>query len=117
MGVIVTDNTRQVIDELNQKTSIFLRVMTDKIVDYARPNTPKKEGRLREGTIKTVQGPHARIEWRKAYATVQERGSRKDGTYKIKNYSTPGTGPHYAEDAVKKGVANTSVVAKLVSLI
>lgn len=110
MSVTITNNTDQVISDNHQGVSIFLRSMTDRIANYANPNTPKDQGRLRQGIIKQVLGLHATIAWVKVYAGVQERGMRKDGTYRIKHYTTPGTGPHFAENAVKKAVGEAAIV-------
>lgn len=46
------------------------------------------------------------IKWDQPYAAYQERGMRYDGTHVIKNYTTAGTGPWYARDAVKRGMKN-----------
>lgn len=110
MSVNINDDTASVMNDTKAGVSIFLRTMTDRIATYSDPNTPKKEGRLRQGIIKQVLGLHGSIEWRKAYASVQEAGQRLDGSHKITHYSTPGTGAHFAENAVKKAVAETNVV-------
>ena len=44
------------------------------------------------------------------YAAYQEFGQRKDGSHVVRNYTTPGTGPHYLRDAgnsvKKEGIKN-----------
>jgi Minor capsid protein len=76
--------------------------MLDAIDSEADSKTPKKEGNLRRDKLKQVLGLHAEITWKKGYAAAQEVGTTRG--YPIKNYSTPGTGAHYAENAVKKVV-------------
>lgn len=46
------------------------------------------------------------IKWDQPYASYQERGMRRDGSHKIKHYTTAGTGPWYAKNAVKRGMKN-----------
>lgn len=43
------------------------------------------------------------------YAHYQEAGQRKDGSHRVRKYSTPGTGKHFLKDAgesVEKNVIN-----------
>lgn len=72
--------------------------------------TPLKTHKLR-GSIKLsskVQDMEVtqRIKWDQPYASYQERGMRRDGSHKIKHYTTAGTGPWYAKNAVKRGMKN-----------
>lgn len=117
MEVKSTDFTLTIVNETRQKASAFLRLMMDKITDLAEPNTPKKEGNLRRDTLKQVLGLHGTLKWVKSYASVQERGKRADGTHQIRNYTTPGTGPKFAENAVNKAVEDTNIVARAAKLI
>lgn len=112
-----TDNTMQVKGNVGQKTSTFLRLMLDKIHDIAKPKTPKKDGNLKNDVLKQVLGHHGTMVWNKDYAAVQERGSRRDGSYRIKNYSTPGTGPTYARDAVNEGIKDTPIIASRAGIV
>lgn len=86
-----------------------LRKMGMAVINLAKLTAPKKEGPLRESghiegmgnTIDCVFGdPNVR------YAKVQEDGHR-GGVY-FKHYTTPGTGPHFLENAgntiAKKGI-------------
>lgn len=109
MRVHTTDNTGQVEQEILLKASLFLRVIADEIVKISEPHTPKKSGRLRMDTNRSVQGLHGRVKWGKNYAIYQE-------TKQFKNYTTPGTGPHYAENAVKEAVKQTGWIARKVGL-
>ena len=110
MSVRITDNTPQIKSMFSIKASIFLRRMADQIVKISTPKTPKKTGDLRRGVVKQVLGLKGTIKWGKNYAVHQE-------TKKFRNYTTPGTGPNFAVDAVKKGANKTSAVARSVGLI
>lgn len=76
-----------------------MRFMLDDIDRISAPKTPKRLGDLRRNKLKQVLGLHATIQWRQQYAAVQEDKQHQ-------NYTTPGTGPHYAENAVKEVVSN-----------
>lgn len=105
MSVKVIDLTPQVIAKTRQNAAIFLRLSLDTMHDAARPKTPKDKGNLRDNVLKTVIGLRGRIEWRKVYAAVQEVGYIKGS--KIRNYTTPGTGPHFAENAALEVIKKT----------
>lgn len=109
MSVKVTDNTATIRASFTQKSSLFLRLMAEEIVHISTPKTPKKTGRLRMDVVKEVLGLSGKIKWGKNYAIYQE-------TKQYTNYTTPGTGPHYAEDSVKIGVSRTSTIARRVGL-
>lgn len=117
MSVKIQDFTGNIKNQTKQKASIFLRIACDKVVETARPNTPKDKGNLRQDVLKQVLGLHATLDWRKVYASYQERGMRRDGTRRVKNYTTPGTAAHFAENAVKEVVAKTNIIAKMANLL
>lgn len=66
--------------------------------------TPLKSHQLRASIKTPAQGTKQRIIWDQPYAQYQERGMRYDGTHQIKNYTTAGTGPWFAKNAVKKSL-------------
>lgn len=106
----VTDNTNNVINQLTQKASIFLRLMSDEIVKISTPTTPKKSGRLRMDIVKQVLGLKGKIIWGKNYGVYQE-------TKQFKNYTTPGTGPHFAQKGAEGGVEQTRNIAQRSGLV
>lgn len=106
MKVDIKDNTQFVLNFINIRGSIFLRNMMDEIEREADPKTPKKTGRLRMDKIKQVLGLHGKMRWGKDYAVFQE-------VKKFRNYTTSGTGPHYAENAMRKAPSFTQKVAKI----
>ena len=110
----VTDNTNNVINELTQKASIFLRMMADEIVDISTPITPKKSGRLRMDVTKQVLGLKGKIIWGKHYGVYQERGYTSGP---VKNYTTAGTKAHFAKSGAEGCIEKTSDVAKRSGLI
>lgn len=95
MSVKVEDNTARIIVDSTKGANLALRFMLDDIDRAARPVTPKKQGNLRNDIVKSVLGLRGTIKWEKNYAIFQEKKQ-------FRNYTTPGTGPHFAENSVKK---------------
>lgn len=96
MSVKIKDNTTLIVLQTARNSSLALRYLTDEIQTIAEPKTPKNKGDLRRNVLKTVTGLSAKIKWAQKYASRQEGGKG------IRNYTTSGTGPHYAENAVKR---------------
>lgn len=109
-SVKITDNTPLVKNQIKQKASIFLRLMADEMIKISTPGTPKDTGRMRMDIIKQVLGLHGTVVWGKNYSVFQEKKQ-------YKNYTTPGTGPHFAENAAKKLHGLTDKIAKQTGLI
>lgn len=97
MSVTVQDFSPQIIAKKKQATSLGLRLIADAIVREATPNTPRRRGELRGRVLRQVLGTKGRIEWQAKHAVYQERGYSSGP---IRNYTTPGTGAHFARNAV-----------------
>lgn len=95
----VQDNSPAVIAKTKQKSSLALRLIADAIVAESTPKTPRRRGELRSNVLRQVLGTKGRIQWNAKHAVYQERGYSSGP---IRNYTTPGTGAHFAENAVKK---------------
>lgn len=109
MAYKIIDNTSQIQSNTKQKASIFLRSMAEEIVSISTPKTPKRSGRLRGNVLKQVLGLNGKIVWKQDYAVYQEEKQHR-------NYTTAGTGPHFAKDAVHKAASNTPAIARRVGL-
>lgn len=94
MSVRIQDNTSKIILDIQRAASLSLRYMLDDIQEIAEPRTPKDTGMLRRNVSKQVLGLTGKITWGQKYASIQEEKQ-------FVNYTTAGTGPHYAEDSVK----------------
>lgn len=109
MSIQIKDNSAKIVLETTKNASLGLRYIAEAVVDESTPHTPKDEGNLQRDVIKQVLGLNGSIQWRKVYAQAQERGYWVTGPLagvKIKNYTTPGTGPHFAENAIRKVAKN-----------
>lgn len=110
MKVKVIDYTQKVINNTTQNAGIFLRMLAEDVIRTSTPNTPMKTGLLRRNTSKEVLGLKARIKWLVHYAIYQENKQ-------FTNYTTPGTGPHFAENAVNKVASEAESIMRKAKLI
>lgn len=97
--------------------------------------TPRKSGALRRSIITQALGNTANISWRVPYAKAQDDGghtqshtvkgmNRRDGgggtimpgSYRYRNYTTPGTGPNFATIAFKATTAQMPAVYRQLGL-
>lgn len=105
MAVEVSSNMPRVKNEVDFQAQLMTRLMIEDVHNFSTPVTPKKEGNLRIAVSKQVIGKKGIIEWKQPHANVQERGYSDEGRV-FRHYTTPGTGPHYAEESVKKVMSN-----------
>ncbi len=110
MSYNITDNTSIVEKDITQRASIFLRTAAEDIIRISTPKTPRKSGDLRNRVVKSVLGLSGKVAWGVNYAKFQEKKQ-------FRNYTTPGTGPHFAENAVKDVVRNTVAIARKAGLV
>lgn len=104
MSVRITDNTVRIKTDNTRGFSLAIRYILEAIDQTANPNTPKEFGVLRRSVQKRVVGLKGEIRWPQKYAQAQEAGIIRGSP--IKNYTTANTGPHFAENAVRKVVQN-----------
>ena len=101
MSVKIVDLTPTLINQSKSQTSLGIRLMLEDIARLSFPITPKKEGNLRSNVLKQVLGQTGTIVWLKEYAVFQEEKQ-------YRNYTTAGTGPHFAEKSVMRVVGNAT---------
>lgn len=109
MAVIVKTNRAkwaQVIGQASEKATYALAEQmlqdSEKYVPYSGGSS-QSAGGLRESG-KVVKGEDKGIMylvWDTVYALYQWFGIRKDGSHPVKNYTTPGTGKLWVEEARK----------------
>lgn len=81
-----------------RSVGLGLRRMLDDIDRASIPQTPRRTGDLRSRKLKQVLGFKASIAWLTDYAIYQE-------LKQFGHYTTAGTGPHFAKNAVLKVTA------------
>ena len=78
--------------ERNGPIQAFMTETCYKAMDKYVPRRPGTDG----GTLrKTVSLTTNTITYQTDYASYQYYGQRADGSHKVMNYSTPGTGPYW----------------------
>lgn len=99
MPVKITDNSAQIMFDTQNKISIINRLLIEDIHFRSVPVTPMKTGDLRLKVRKSNEGMSSTISWVAPYATYQE-------SKQYRNYTTAGTGPHFAKKSVQKAMEN-----------
>lgn len=110
MSVSIKDNTNKILLDTSRKSALALRFMLDDIHELAEPRTPKQFGNLRRNVLKQVIGLTGKITWGQEYAIYQERKQ-------FSNYTTAGTGPHFAENSVKQATKSPTGAMRKAGLI
>lgn len=114
MSVKITDNTPKLLINMQRVRNLAVRFGLQAVEQYARPKTPYSGairsqggksltggGHLRDDVVQTVENGRGRIIWGKKYAAGQEKGITGKG-YRVRKYTTPGTGPKFAENAIRR---------------
>lgn len=101
MSATYKSRTKEVNFIVDRAAGLAVRNMLEATHTAAKPKTPKEYGDLKDNVIKSVQGTTGTIVWMQDYAIYQEN-KRHD------NYTTPGTGPHFAENAVREVSRNSN---------
>lgn len=76
-----------------QKGGPVHKFFTDTCYRYMDKYVPKRHGNLRTIVAYGIEGD--KIIYLQEYAGYQYYGQRRDGTHKVKKYTTPGTGPYW----------------------
>lgn len=111
MPVKIEHRENNLITALKFKVAIANRLIIEDVHRTSLPKTPMNNSKqLRRNVTKTVvpETYTGTIIWKVPYASYQERGERSDGTHKVKNYTTPGTGKDFAKNAVKKTLSDVN---------
>jgi hypothetical protein len=99
MSAEFISNRAAVEAEIRVKTQAGALAAAHDLLAVSTPKTPYKRGDLRSRRRASVLSNGARAEWLARYAAVQEAGRR--GGHTFRKYTTPGTGAHFVENAVK----------------
>lgn len=112
--VVITDNTPRIISEKENAASLAVRFAIEDIHRKSTAGTPKRTGALRADIRKRVTGTKGRIQWGRHYAEYQERGYTSGP---VKRYTTPGTGPRFAETAAREVGSDPKKYFKMAGLV
>ena len=73
--------------------------LVNEILSYSDEFIPEAEGTLKDSGYLYSIPEEGKCIWETPYAKYQWYGMRKDGSYKVKNYTTEGTGMMWAVKA------------------
>lgn len=101
MPAVFNNRTVQVLQQINTKSAKAARAMAEDVVKVSNPSTPHSGtggGGLRSRRrIEQKTTTAYNVRWEVPYAEYQNRGSRRDGSRPVKNYTTPGTGAKFVD--------------------
>ena len=106
MAVIVKTNKqkwRGVIEQASDKALYALAEQmladSEKFVPYSGGSVTSAGGLRESGKVTKGKSGALYLVWDSVYALYQWFGIRADGTHKVRNYTTPGTGKQWVEAA------------------
>ena len=88
-----SSNVRYVVSKTELGMEMAIRLALEDIRRTAEPMTPMKTGELRSSAI--IRQNEGVVNWTADHAEILEQKQ-------FQNYTTPGTGPHFAEKAVRQ---------------
>lgn len=81
------------------------------------PLTPRRSGALRRSIVTSAVGHTAQIGWRLPYAIDQDLGVDQKSGRVYRNYTTPGTGPHFKDKALALTIKQLDPMFREVGLV
>lgn len=106
MSVIVKTNKAKWIDAVNNASGVTAYALaeqmladSEKFVPYSGGSSQSAGGLRESGHVVQGENGNMFIVWDTVYALYQWFGIRADGTHKVHNYTTPGTGKQWVEKA------------------
>ena len=106
MSVIVKTDRAKWINAVNNASDKALYALaeqmladSEKFVPYSGGSSQSAGGLRESGTVIEGESGCKYIVWDTVYALYQWYGVRADGTHKVKNYTTSGTGKQWVEKA------------------
>ena len=116
-GVRVESKIPQFRMSTKQAADLMLSKMRNDAFVLSKAKVPVKEGDLSaSGKQERRKMLSHRVSYgetlRDPYAPYQERGSRKDGSHKVKRYTTAGTGKDFLKDAANNVINKSTQYAK-----
>lgn len=113
MSVKVVNNLPQYKKILDGVLNDVMRSTAHDILMDAQNTAPIKTGALRrESDHRQLKMLHWRITFWQEYASYQERGSRHDGSRRVRNYSQAGTGKKFLQNAADKSFDKMPAIFK-----
>ena len=103
MSVIVKTDRAKWINAVNNASGVAAYALAEQILADSENFVPLLSDNLRQsGNVVKGEGGEMYVIWDSVYALYQWYGIRADGTHKVKNYTTAGTGKQWVEQAKGK---------------
>lgn len=100
--VKIVNNLPRFAKHLEGVADTLLSAMGVDVIRLSKQQVPVDQGQLSaSGLLDKVGHLHYRIKFNKKYAAYQHRGSRRDGSRVVRNYSYPGRKKNYLLDPAK----------------
>lgn len=119
MSVIVKTDKQKWINTINKASGVAAYALAEQMLADSEKYVPlsggssQSMGGLREsGTIVEGESGRLYLVWDTVYALYQWFGVRADGTHRVKNYTTAGTGKQWVEAAKKEHQNNWRNIAQ-----
>lgn len=109
MSVIVKTDRAKWHREINRASEVAVYALAEQMLADSERFVPysggssQSAGNLREsGRVEKGESGNMYLVWDTVYALYQWFGMRRDGTHVVRNYTTPGTGKLWVEEAKGK---------------
>lgn len=100
MGITIKTNRAAWKSAVEKAADFAAAALAEQMMQDSRDKIPKEEGTLRDiGRIEKSALGQRDLVWSNVYAGYQWYGMRADGTHVVRNYTTPGTGKMWVEQA------------------
>lgn len=98
-NAVFDDKTAEATLLITRSATNLPRMFVEQYKKNVAPITPKRTGALRRSIVTRAIGTQAEIAWRLPYAVDQDAGIDSITGRVYRNYTTPGTGPHFKDKA------------------
>lgn len=107
MAVIVKTDKAKWVNAINKARDMAAAALAEQMLNDSMQYVPRLNGELRSaGRVEKGESGRQYLVWDSVYALYQWFGVRADGTHRVKNYTTPGTGTKWVDKA-KEANGNT----------
>lgn len=100
MAVIVKTDKAKWINAINHARDLAAAALAEQMLNDSMQYIPRLNGELRSaGRVEKGESGKMYLVWDTVYALYQWFGVRADGSHRVNNYTTPGTGTKWVDKA------------------
>lgn len=113
MAVIVKTDKAKWVNAINKARDMAAAALAEQMLNDSMQYIPRLNGELRSaGRVEKGESGRQYLVWDSVYALYQWFGVRADGTHRVKNYTTPGTGTKWVDKAKETNGNTWSKIAQ-----